>query len=272
METKELEVRFDIWCPKCKHHKLEEHWDPCNDCLDYCSNGQSTKPTRFVAAKGFEDWVPDEKDIWPERGEIEPTPEPPKPTIRNLFNAAGTSYSNDTIVYEYDPETYTSKFISMDTFSQFRSNVILKLSADEVAGKTIYINADSTTTSVGTDYDIMVIGMYDSTMGDTLGYLHTWSSKQLTFPEDMDIYKEYGVYFTLRMKGSGSNRVQPRSYVSFTKLIFALEPITEWVPYEENVKTMMSARTMMKRPVRASKRAKRVRRTEKRRNKHEKTN
>lgn len=66
METKELEVRFDIWCPKCKYHKLEEHWDPCNDCLDYCSNGQSTKPTRFVAASGFEDWVPGTDEEIPE--------------------------------------------------------------------------------------------------------------------------------------------------------------------------------------------------------------
>lgn len=265
METKELEVRFDIWCPKCKYHKLEEHWDPCNDCLDYCSNGQSTKPMRFVAASGFEDWVPDEKDIWPEQGEPE-LPEPPKPTIKNLFNAAGTGYSNGMINYEYDPETYTSKFVSMDTFSQYRSNKIMVLSAEELAGKTLYIDAESTTTSIGTDYDIMAIGLYDSNMGDTLGYLHTWSAKQLTFPEDMSFYKDYGVYFTLRMKGSGSNRVQPGSYVAFTKLIFALEPITEWVPYEKNVKKMMSVRTMVKRPVRASKRSKRVRKTTKGRN------
>lgn len=43
-----MEVRFDIWCPKCKYKDRKETLDPCNDCLDSPSNIDSTKPVMFV--------------------------------------------------------------------------------------------------------------------------------------------------------------------------------------------------------------------------------
>lgn len=46
-ETTEMEVRFDIYCQKCKYGPLDEHKDPCNDCLDRPSNVNSRKPIRF---------------------------------------------------------------------------------------------------------------------------------------------------------------------------------------------------------------------------------
>lgn len=51
MDEQEKEVRFDIWCDKCVHKDLEETKDPCNECLDYPSNTNSTKPRFFKEAK-----------------------------------------------------------------------------------------------------------------------------------------------------------------------------------------------------------------------------
>ena len=41
------EVRFDIWCAKCKHKDKAEGEEPCHDCLDYGGNEDSEKPVRF---------------------------------------------------------------------------------------------------------------------------------------------------------------------------------------------------------------------------------
>lgn len=43
----EKEVRFDIWCPKCKHHDEPETVDPCDACMNEPSNWGSTKPYMF---------------------------------------------------------------------------------------------------------------------------------------------------------------------------------------------------------------------------------
>ena len=42
------EVRFDIWCEKCKHHEEYECDDPCNECLAQGWNENSTKPVHFA--------------------------------------------------------------------------------------------------------------------------------------------------------------------------------------------------------------------------------
>ena len=34
MNTDLKEVRFDIYCGKCKHSDLKETKDPCNECLE----------------------------------------------------------------------------------------------------------------------------------------------------------------------------------------------------------------------------------------------
>lgn len=41
------EVRFDIWCPKCKYEDTVETDDPCNECLAKSDNEDSTKPIFF---------------------------------------------------------------------------------------------------------------------------------------------------------------------------------------------------------------------------------
>lgn len=45
-------VRFDIWCPKCKHFNKQEEDDPCVDCLLESANFESTKPVKFEEKEG----------------------------------------------------------------------------------------------------------------------------------------------------------------------------------------------------------------------------
>lgn len=47
MEIIDREVRFDIWCDKCKHKDTPESEDPCDECLGYPSNTQSEKPVKW---------------------------------------------------------------------------------------------------------------------------------------------------------------------------------------------------------------------------------
>lgn len=47
MELVTKEVRFDIWCDRCKHKDKSEKDDPCWDCLDEPVNEHSTKPLYF---------------------------------------------------------------------------------------------------------------------------------------------------------------------------------------------------------------------------------
>ena len=41
------EVRFDLYCPKCKEEKTKETDDPCNKCLAEPINQYSNKPIHF---------------------------------------------------------------------------------------------------------------------------------------------------------------------------------------------------------------------------------
>ena len=40
-------VAFDVWCETCKHRKLNEAQEPCNECLSYPMNEDSTKPVKW---------------------------------------------------------------------------------------------------------------------------------------------------------------------------------------------------------------------------------
>lgn len=46
-EINTKEVRYDIYCEKCKYFKLEDWEDPCNDCLNQPWNVYSRKPIYF---------------------------------------------------------------------------------------------------------------------------------------------------------------------------------------------------------------------------------
>ena len=41
------EVRFDLYCEKCKYSKLAENEEPCNECLGEGARQYSHKPLRF---------------------------------------------------------------------------------------------------------------------------------------------------------------------------------------------------------------------------------
>ena len=47
MELTEHIVRYDVWCSKCKHEKVNDINEPCNECLDYPTNTNSKQPMRF---------------------------------------------------------------------------------------------------------------------------------------------------------------------------------------------------------------------------------
>ena len=47
MVIENREVRFDIWCAKCKHKDVPEEKDPCNECLDEGYNIESERPVRY---------------------------------------------------------------------------------------------------------------------------------------------------------------------------------------------------------------------------------
>ena len=51
MDQRDKEVYFDIYCASCKHEKLKDHEDPCNDCLDHPTNTESHKPVRWEKGK-----------------------------------------------------------------------------------------------------------------------------------------------------------------------------------------------------------------------------
>lgn len=51
MEIIEKIVRFDIYCKTCKHKDLDEHLDPCNDCLAEGTNDNTRKPKYWEEAK-----------------------------------------------------------------------------------------------------------------------------------------------------------------------------------------------------------------------------
>lgn len=40
-------VAFDKWCQECEHHDKSGYEEPCDDCLMYPANENSTKPLKF---------------------------------------------------------------------------------------------------------------------------------------------------------------------------------------------------------------------------------
>ena len=44
-------VKFNDWCPKCKHFSKSEWDDPCNECLAQGGNEDSTKPICYEEEK-----------------------------------------------------------------------------------------------------------------------------------------------------------------------------------------------------------------------------
>lgn len=44
-------VKFDVWCPKCKHEKLDGNVEPCDTCLGYGTAEDSRKPVCWTAKK-----------------------------------------------------------------------------------------------------------------------------------------------------------------------------------------------------------------------------
>jgi len=51
VELTTKEVRFDLWCKKCKHRRKKENEDPCWECLDEPMNENSHKPLYFEEEK-----------------------------------------------------------------------------------------------------------------------------------------------------------------------------------------------------------------------------
>lgn len=47
MEDVYKEVHFDRYCMTCKHASTPEKKDPCNECLDYGANIQTSKPVKW---------------------------------------------------------------------------------------------------------------------------------------------------------------------------------------------------------------------------------
>lgn len=47
MDEDYKEVYFHEYCKTCKHEKLEEFKDPCDECLDEPMNLQSHKPVKW---------------------------------------------------------------------------------------------------------------------------------------------------------------------------------------------------------------------------------
>ena len=51
MDSKEKEVRFDLFCRYCKHQTLLGSEDPCDECLNSPSNEDSMRPVNFKKEK-----------------------------------------------------------------------------------------------------------------------------------------------------------------------------------------------------------------------------
>ena len=49
MDQMYKEVRFDIYCEKCKHCEVKAYESPCNECLELGMNEGSEKPVNYVA-------------------------------------------------------------------------------------------------------------------------------------------------------------------------------------------------------------------------------
>ncbi|MDO5540819.1 MAG: hypothetical protein Q4F83_12255 [Eubacteriales bacterium] len=47
MDENYQEVYFDKYCKTCKHEKMEEKFDPCNECLSEPVNAGSHVPVNW---------------------------------------------------------------------------------------------------------------------------------------------------------------------------------------------------------------------------------
>lgn len=47
MEESYKEVYFGEYCKTCKHEKLAENEDPCDECLNHPANAYSHKPVKW---------------------------------------------------------------------------------------------------------------------------------------------------------------------------------------------------------------------------------
>ncbi len=48
-------VNFAYWCPKCKYGEQDEKMDPCNDCLNFGGNVETSQPVEFVKKKDLDE-------------------------------------------------------------------------------------------------------------------------------------------------------------------------------------------------------------------------
>ena len=51
MRIDEHIVRYDLWCHKCKHKKVESTDSPCTECLDEPVNTNTNQPVLFEEDK-----------------------------------------------------------------------------------------------------------------------------------------------------------------------------------------------------------------------------
>lgn len=47
MDENYQEVRYDLYCKNCKHFRLHEYEEPCNECLECPARLDSNIPERF---------------------------------------------------------------------------------------------------------------------------------------------------------------------------------------------------------------------------------
>lgn len=57
MELTEHEVRFDIWCPRCRHGEAAEDDTPCDMCLQEAVALYSRKPLYYKAKEEYIDYI-----------------------------------------------------------------------------------------------------------------------------------------------------------------------------------------------------------------------
>lgn len=61
IDCNDREVRFDLYCPKCKYEQNSEMENPCHDCLENPVNDGTDKPVEFhekTKSKGAKQYSP----------------------------------------------------------------------------------------------------------------------------------------------------------------------------------------------------------------------
>lgn len=220
------EVYFGDYCKTCKYEKRPEEQIPCCYCLEEPLNLYSHKPVRWEGKKGYEDYIRPEP--------TEPV-EPEKPAIKNLFNEDGTGYSSGA-VYSLEKETHTSIFTTnADTTTNRSSNPIITLPLKDCLGKTLYVRADNTITSMATAFSFWIQASYRNGMNDLLGEISTFGgSPSILIPENAAEFGAKDLTVHIVMKSSRDGIKLPKgSYVKLIKLMFSWEATDEWSPYKE---------------------------------------